>query len=33
MKASLGDDVNLDGRVTAGVVDVTGVDLGDRHVD
>lgn len=33
MKASLGDNVNLDGGVTAGVVDGAGVDLGDRHVD
>lgn len=33
MKTSLGDNVNLDGGVTAGVVDGAGVDLGDRHVD
>ena len=31
VKASLGDDVNLDGGVSTGVVDVAGVDLGDRH--
>ena len=33
MKTSLGDNVNLDGGVTAGVVDGAGVDLRDRHVD
>lgn len=32
MEASLGDDVNLDGRVATGVVDVASVDLGDTHV-
>lgn len=31
MKASLGDDVDLDGWVTAGVVDLASVNLGDRH--
>lgn len=31
MKAGLGDDVDLDGRVTARVVDGAGVDLGDGH--
>ena len=33
MKAGLGDDVNLNGGVTARVVDGAGVDLGDRHDD
>ena len=32
VKAGLGDDVDLDGGVSTGVVDVAGVDLGDRHV-
>ena len=31
VKASLGDDIDLGGRVTTGVVDDTGVDLGDGH--
>ena len=31
MKASLSDDVDLDGWVTAGVVDLASVNLGDRH--
>jgi hypothetical protein len=31
VKAGLGDDVDLDGGVSTGVVDVAGVDLGDRH--
>ena len=31
VKTSLGDNVNLNGGVTAGVVDGAGVDLGDRH--
>lgn len=33
MKASLGDDINLDGGVTARVVDGAGVDLSDSHGD
>jgi len=33
VKAGFGDDVNLDGRVTARVVHRTSVDLGDRHSD
>jgi len=33
VKAGLGDDVNLDGRVTARVVDLTGVDLLDSHCE
>jgi hypothetical protein len=33
VKAGLGDDVNLNGGVTARVVDGAGVDLGDRHDD
>jgi hypothetical protein len=33
VQAGLGDDIDLDGRVTARVVDGTSVDLGDRHVD
>ena len=32
VEAGLGDNVDLDGGVSTGVVDVTGVDLGDRHV-
>jgi len=32
VQAGLGDDVDLDGRVAAGVVDVTGVDLADTHL-
>jgi hypothetical protein len=32
VKTGLGDNVNLDGRVAAGIVDRPGVDLGDRHV-
>jgi hypothetical protein len=32
VEASLGDNVDLDGGVSTGVVDVAGVDLGDRHV-
>jgi hypothetical protein len=31
VKAGLGDNVNLDGGVTARVVDGAGVDLGDSH--
>jgi hypothetical protein len=31
VKASLGDDINLDGGVTARVVDGAGVDFGDSH--
>lgn len=31
MKAGLGDNVHLNGRVTAGVVDGASVDLRDRH--
>lgn len=31
MEASLGDDINLDGGVTTGVVDGAGEDLGDSH--
>jgi hypothetical protein len=31
VQASLGDDVDLDGGIAAGVVDGTSVDLGDRH--
>ena len=33
VQAGLGDDVDLDGGVATGVVDVTRVDLGDTHVD
>jgi hypothetical protein len=33
VKASLGDDVDLDGRVAARVVDVASVNLGDSHFD
>ena len=33
MKSSLGDHINLDGRVTARVVDLASVDLADRHID
>ena len=33
MEAGLGDDVDLDGGVTARVVDGTGVDLGDGHFE
>lgn len=32
MEAGFGDDVNLDGGVATGVVDVASVDLGDTHV-
>lgn len=32
VEASLGDNVDLDGRVATRVVDGTGVDLGDTHV-
>jgi len=32
VETGLGDNVDLDGGVSTGVVDVTGVDLGDRHV-
>ena len=31
MKARLRDDINLDGRVTARIVDRTCVDLGNSH--
>lgn len=33
MQTGLGDDIDLDGRVTARVVDGTSVDLGDGHCD
>lgn len=33
VEASLGDDVNLDGRVSTGVVDGAGEDLLDSHAD
>ena len=33
MQTSLGDNVNLDGWVSTRVVDLTSVDLGDRHYD
>lgn len=33
VQTGLADEVNLDGRVTARVVDGTSVDLGDGHVD
>jgi hypothetical protein len=33
VQAGLCDDINLDGRVTARVVDRTSVDLGDRHFE
>lgn len=33
MEASLGDDVDLDGGVSTGVVDGAGEDLLDSHVD
>lgn len=33
MQAGLGDDVDLNGGVTARVVHGASVDLGDRHVD
>jgi hypothetical protein len=33
VQTGLADKVDLDGRVTARVVDGTGVDLGDGHVD
>lgn len=32
VEAGLGDDVNLNGGVATGVVDVASVDLGDTHV-
>lgn len=32
MKTGLGNEVDLDGGVTAGVVDGSGVDLGDGHI-
>lgn len=32
MQASLSDNVDLDGRVATGVVDLAGVDLSDGHV-
>lgn len=31
VQASLGDDVDLNGRVAAGVVDIARVDLRDTH--
>ena len=31
VQASLSDDVDLDGRVATRIVDVTSVNLGDRH--
>lgn len=33
VETSLGDNVNLDGWVSTRVVDLTSVDLGDRHDD
>lgn len=33
VQASLGDNVDLDGRVATRVVDVAGVDLGNGHLD
>lgn len=33
METGLGNDVNLDGGVTAGVVDGTSEDLGDGHFE
>lgn len=33
METSLSDNVNLDSWVSTRVVDLTGVDLGDRHDD
>jgi hypothetical protein len=33
VEASLGDDVNLDGGVSTGIVDGAGEDLLDSHVD
>lgn len=32
MQAGFSDNVDLDGGVTAGVVDGACVDLGDRHI-
>jgi len=32
MQAGLADEVDFDGRITAGVVDGASVDLGDGHV-
>lgn len=32
VETGLGDNVDLDGGVSTRVVDVAGVDLGDRHV-
>jgi hypothetical protein len=32
VEAGLGDNVDLDGGVSTGVVDVAGVNLGDRHI-
>ena len=32
MQAGLSDDVDLDGRVATGVVDLAGVNLGDGHI-
>lgn len=31
VQTGLGDEINLNGRVTARVVDRAGMDLGDRH--
>ena len=33
MKTGLGDDIDLDGGVTTGVVDLTSVDLCDGHTE
>jgi hypothetical protein len=33
MQAGLSHNVNLDGGIAAGVVHITGVDLGDSHFD
>jgi hypothetical protein len=33
VQTSLGDNVDLDGGVTTGVVDGSGVDLGDSHLE
>jgi hypothetical protein len=33
VQTRLGNNVDLDGRVATGVVDVTGVNLADRHVE
>ena len=33
VKAGLSDEVNFDSGIATGVVDLTGVDLADGHVD